>query len=248
MEISQHIEEPYEIDCVLDIQVTVQRKLGQQSNWRRIMDIVRKQAPTAFFREKQRKLVNGMRCNVHTVFTRAEMSSLTRQDGSMWWDMEAPCKRGDLERLYRGIEHTSAKVKSVEHSLSDLTRKTDSIIDALVHMGAHVKAPSTPASLLSPAAHRGALPRQPWQDHVPHASSMTEPPAEIPKAEAGVGEEAAAAMFGESPPLWMRSEEEWKRNEADGESLRAKRYDMNAALSLHRRGAELPRGALWWCV
>jgi len=37
------------------------------------------------FREKHRKMVNGMRRNVRTVFIRTEMSSLARAaDGHMW--------------------------------------------------------------------------------------------------------------------------------------------------------------------
>ena len=135
--------------AVIDLQIEVQRQLPLGSKWRRVMSLMRKSAPSPYFRDRQRHLVNGLRHNVNANFMHAELKSLAQNTHStpksMWLDMDAPSRRRDLERLYKDqravakdVGGIGARLNLVEHAVLGLNEKTEDILSALEHLGAPV--------------------------------------------------------------------------------------------------------------
>lgn len=138
-------------DAIVETAVTVNRQVAQNSRWRGLLSLIRRMAPSPWFLGRQRQIVNNMRRSVHTVFVKAELDALIGASGSAEMiDMDAPCKRIDLERVNKSINFTRKKMQDLTDAVSDLTRKTDAILNCLgKKLGAPIKM-SAPTSYQSP--------------------------------------------------------------------------------------------------
>jgi CRP-like cAMP-binding protein len=124
-------------DAIIGTAVTVNRQVAPNSRWRTLLSLIRRMAPSPWFLERQRKMLNNMRRSVHTVFVKAELDALIGED------MDAPCKRIDLERVNKSMNFTRKKLQDLTDSVSDLTKKTDAILNCLgQNLGAPIKMPA----------------------------------------------------------------------------------------------------------
>ena len=142
IEVSDNKYEAHTTDAVILAAVTVNREVGWRSRWRKLLGLIRRNAPSPWFLDQQRKQVNHIRRNVHTVFTQAELNALIGED------MDAPCKRKDLERVHRGLDCANKKMLNLTDTVSELTTKMDAIMAGLAHLGAPIElaVQSTPKS------------------------------------------------------------------------------------------------------
>jgi CRP-like cAMP-binding protein len=128
-------------DAIIETAVTVNRQVAQNSRWRGLLSLIRRMAPSPWFLGRQRQIVNNMRRSVHTVFVKAELDALIGASSSAEMiDMDAPCKRIDLERVNKSINFTRKKMQELTDAVSDLTKKTDAILNFLgQNSGAPIK-------------------------------------------------------------------------------------------------------------
>ena len=135
VDLSDSPHRPFETTALVTTQVSVLRRVSHHSIWRRVLDLLRRHAPSPYFRERQRKLIHSLRHEVLANLNKAETSD------ALAAFLNAPVTRKELHQVRKKIEflvaeqgHNAQQMQGIQELVSSMSTqacKVDKTLEML---------------------------------------------------------------------------------------------------------------------